>query len=241
MNISRYISKLFYPEKCVFCGRTIPFLDSFCHNCALSECNTPESFCCYCNSQRCHCEKTDRRLRHITAPYIYTNAAKEIIISLKFRKKKHYSSLLSEGIVRKVIEDFSDVSFDFVTFVPTNDKVKRQRGYNQSELIALNVADRLFLPCVDALVKTKDTAHQHYLSAEMRQKNLSDAISVKPDVDIKGKTVLVCDDIKTTGSTLLVCQELLLTSGASDVYCAVAAIPIFGKADIGIDKTDKKI
>jgi len=121
------------------------------------------------------------------------------------------------------------------------DKARKLRGYNQSEIIARQTAKRLFLPCIDTLIKSKETPKQHYLSAESRQKNLADAISLKDGADLKGKTVLICDDIKTTGSTLLICEQLLLKAGASDVYCAVAAIPIFGKANIGLDKTDKKI
>lgn len=201
----------------------------------------PEGFCFRCNSRRCHCKSSDPMLRHITAPFIYTDGVKEIITSLKFRKQKHLVRLLSEEISKKVIEDFSDISFDFVTFVPMTDKARKRRGYNQSEIIARQTAKRLFLPCVDTLIKSKETPKQHYLSAESRQKNLADALSLKDGAQLKGKTILICDDIKTTGSTLLICEQLLLKAGAADVYCAVAAIPVFGNAGLSIDKETKNL
>lgn len=121
------------------------------------------------------------------------------------------------------------------------DKAKRMRGYNQSEIMARQIADRLFIPCREILIKTKDTPKQHHLASESRRKNLADAIALKDGTDIKHKTVLIIDDIKTTGSTLFVCENVLLFAGATDVFCAVAAVPVFGNIPVSIDKKDKNI
>ncbi len=150
------------------------------------------------------------------------------------------AELLSEVTARKIIEDFPDVNFDFITFVPMTDKAKRLRGYNQSEIIARQIAGRLFIPCHEILIKTKDTPKQHHLTSESRRKNLADAITLRSDISVKDKTILICDDIKTTGSTLLVCEKLLMSSGASEVYCAVTAIPVFANIPAAIDKEGKK-
>lgn len=240
MGIPKYISRIFFPRKCVHCGRTIPFFDDFCHQCSLKQCSIPEDFCFHCNSRSCRCDDFHRKLSHISAPFLYTDGAKKIIYELKFRKKRYCAELLSEEIARKVISDFPDVNFDFVTFVPMSGNAKKRRGYNQSEILARKVAKRLFLPCCEALVKTKDTPKQHHLNAENRRKNLADAICLNDKADIRDKTILILDDIKTTGSTLLVCEETLLKSAAADVYCAVAAIPVFGNIPLSIDKKDKK-
>ena len=241
MNISTWISRIFFPEKCTHCGKLIPLSDSFCHKCTLNECSVPEGFCFHCNSRSCRCTEDSPVLRHITAPFIYTDAAKELITSLKFRKRKDFAIPLSEALAKRIIEDFSDIDFDFVTFVPMTDKAKRKRGFNQSELIARGVAERFFIPCIDALVKTRDTPSQHYLSAEERRKITADVITYKDKAQIKGKTVLICDDIKTTGSTLLACQKALFDGGASSVYCAVAAIPVYGNLSRSIDKESKNL
>lgn len=163
-----------------------------------------------------------------------------ILTELKFKGKSYSAELFSEEIARKVISDFPDVHFDFVTFVPMSDNAEKRRGYNQSELLARKVAKRLFLPCRKTLSKTKDTPKQHYLNASGRRQNLEDAIILKEGTQIKGKTVLVLDDIKTTGSTLMVCEQVLLSAGARDVYCAVAAMPVFGNIPLSIDKKGKK-
>ena len=241
MKITAWISRIFFPERCTHCGRLIPVYDRFCHKCSLNECSVPEGFCFHCNSRSCRCTENTRVLSRITAPFIYTDAAKELITSLKFRKQKSCALPLSEALAKRVVEGFCDTDFDFVTFVPMTDKAKRKRGYNQSELIARGVAERLFIPCVEALIKTKDTPSQHHLSAEERRKIPSDAITHKDGAQIKGKTVLICDDIKTTGSTLLACQRALVKGGAAAVYCAVAAIPVYGNPYHGIDKEIKKL
>lgn len=240
MRIAKYVSRIFFPRKCTHCGNIIPFSDDFCYRCSLRECAIPEGFCFHCNKRKCHCDEAQRRLRHITAPFIYTGGAKRIIFRLKFRKMKYCAPLLCEGVAREVIENFSDADFDFVTFVPMSNGSKKRRGYNQSEVIARLVAKKLFIPCSEVLVKTKDTPKQHFLDRESRQKNLADAIFLREGADLKGKTVLLCDDIKTTGSTLFVCEDVLISAGVKDVYCAVAAIPVFGNNPVSIDKKNKK-
>ena len=240
MKISKYISRIFFPGKCIHCGSIIPFSDDFCRQCSLKECTVPEGFCFHCNSRQCRCEDTDTKLRHICAPFIYTDGAKRLLTELKFKGKSYSAELISEEIARKVISDFPDVRFDFVTFVPMSDNAEKRRGYNQSEVLARKIAGKLFLPCREALKKTKDTPKQHYLNASGRRQNLADAIILREGTEIKGKTVLLLDDIKTTGSTLTVCEEVLLSAGARDVYCAVAAIPVFGNIPRSIDKKDKK-
>ena len=79
MRSSIYFSRIFFPEKCIHCRKIIPFSDSFCHRCSLIECRTPESFCFHCNSRECRCQEHNSKLRHLTAPFLYTDAAKELI------------------------------------------------------------------------------------------------------------------------------------------------------------------
>lgn len=240
MRFSKYISRIFFPRKCIHCGSIIPFSDDVCLQCALKECTVPEGFCFHCNSRQCRCKDSQPKLRHISAAFIYTDAAKRLITELKFKRKKYRAELLSEEIARRVISDFHGVHFDYVTFVPMSNNARKRRGYNQSEVLARKVAKRLFLPCREALTKTKDTPKQHYLNASGRRKNLADAVTLKKGTQAEGKTILILDDIKTTGSTLMVCEEVLLSAGAREVYCAVAAIPVFGNIPLSIDKKDKK-
>lgn len=238
--LSKYVSRVFFPRKCIHCGRIIPFSDDFCCRCSLRECAVPENFCLHCNNRECRCEDAQPKLRHISAAFIYTDAAKRLITELKFKRKKYRAELLSEEIARRVISDFHGVHFDYVTFVPMSSNARKLRGYNQSEVLARKVAEKLFLPCRETLIKTKDTPKQHYLNASGRRKNLADAVTLKKGTQAEGKTILILDDIKTTGSTLMVCEDVLLCAGAKDIYCAVAAIPVFGNAPLSIDKKDKK-
>lgn len=100
--------------------------------------------------------------------------------------------------------------------VPMHAKRKMLRGYNQSEVLAKVIADRLDLPLVDALARTRDTVQQARLEGEARAKNLKGAFCVIDDV--KDQNILLIDDVYTTGATAIECAETLRNAGANNVY-----------------------
>ena len=131
---------------------------------------------------------------------------------------------MAREMTNKINESFCDINFDFVTFVPLSKRRYRKRGYNQAELLALKIADRLSIPCLKSLNKIRETETQRGASAKERRVNLFGAFDLVDGFDIDGKTVLLVDDVKTTGSTLNECSEILKAYGAKAVYCSVFAV-----------------
>ena len=223
--------RIFYPYKCEVCGKIVPIEKDYC-NC-FNEKITKVSFdfCDHCgqDSYKCVCDISEIKLPHITAPFVYSGFIKNYILSYKFYDKKHFHKKLGEAMFERFISCYPDVSADFVTFVPVSENTHIRRGYNQSELLARTVSEKLKLPLVNTLIKIKETVPQSELGATQRNRNLIDAFEVVENVDVYGKTIILCDDIKTTGNTLSLCIDLLYGLGAKEIFCLCAAISDFEK------------
>lgn len=104
---------------------------------------------------------------------------------------------------------FNDI--DAIVPIPLTPKRQRQRGYNQSYMLALGIAKRTGLPIItQAVVRTKFRQTQTHLDKDERQANVKDAFAiVKPDL-LRGKHILLVDDIVTYGFTLRSCISKIL-------------------------------
>ncbi len=122
----------------------------------------------------------------------------------------------------KLIEVPHAWPIDVVIPVPLHENKRRQRGYNQSALIAHALAGRLELPFEeDWLSRVRDTGSQTQLSAAARAENVAGAFIAKPG-KAAGKHVLIVDDVLTTGATMNECAMALRRMGAAGVYGATA-------------------
>jgi ComF family protein len=116
-------------------------------------------------------------------------------------------------------------SYEYLTIpVPLHPRRLRERGFNQSLLLARHVAGKLnteldFL----SLRRVRYTLPQTGLGKEERRKNVRGAFQVRNPEAVKGKTVLLVDDVATTGNTLNECARVLIRSGCKKVFCLVLA------------------
>jgi ComF family protein len=107
--------------------------------------------------------------------------------------------------------------------IPLDNKKLRNRGYNQSEELAKEMAKILKVPVIsDVLIKIKPTKAQAESTKQAREKNLEGAFTVKNPSAIRpeghpGKIFLV-DDVYTTGSTMEECSKILKQAGAKEVW-----------------------
>ena len=116
----------------------------------------------------------------------------------------------------KLLLDLDVTAKDAVIPVPLGIKGLRERGFNQSLLLAKVISENAKIPLViDGLMKIRETHPQVGLSAKERAKNLKGAFSSTGDFH-KMKLLLV-DDVMTTGATANECARQLLKAGAEDV------------------------
>jgi ComF family protein len=109
--------------------------------------------------------------------------------------------------------------------VPVHAERRRQRGFDQAELLARAIAERLGLPALNALERVGRTAAQHQLGRRARQSNVGGAFAVAErhrDV-VWGKWVVLIDDVITTGSTLAGCAGALYEAGSLAVSALTLA------------------
>ena len=114
---------------------------------------------------------------------------------------------------------------DLFVPVPVHTSRRRERGYDQAELIAAAASDALGHPWRPALVRARATEAQYRLDRRHRARNVHAAFEVRAGstAAVAGRWVVLVDDVVTTGATLVACAEALLASGATAVSAVTVA------------------
>lgn len=149
----------------------------------------------------------------------YEDIIREKIIDYKFENKIYLYRTFSEAITRnKQNIDFIK-QYDILIPVPIHKERRKQRGYNQSELIAKIIADEVrdIKLQVNILKKEKNIVAQSTLNKAKREENIKDVYKIVNSEKIKNKKVLILDDIYTTGSTVNECSKVLNEAECEDV------------------------
>lgn len=150
----------------------------------------------------------------------YEGVMKELIHSFKYSRKTSLAKLFS-NILLKFISKHPEVTkdIDLVTFVPLRPNRLRERGFNQSKLLACGISGHFGLKTEDLLEKAASTKHQNELTREKRLVNLKGAFRAKQSPRIAGRRILLIDDVMTTGATFNECAKTLSEAGAAEVRC----------------------
>jgi ComF family protein len=116
-------------------------------------------------------------------------------------------------------------SIDCIIPIPLSAARYRERGFNQAELIAQEIATRIGKPCqTDVLVRIKNTKAQSTLrGTRARQKNLQGSFIIRNPETIQGKRILLVDDVWTTGSTMNIAAQTLRTAEPRSIIALVIA------------------
>jgi ComF family protein len=101
--------------------------------------------------------------------------------------------------------------------VPVHALRRRQRGYNQAELLSIELARLTRLPVLDLLVRHRPTTRQHGLGRSARLHNLRGALAIRTAAQLPPVAIVV-DDILTTSATLEACAEILRRHGTGRVF-----------------------
>lgn len=166
-----------------------------------------------------------------SATYFRVPLISRLIHSFKYQSLKD----LSEPLSRLLSETLYHTSVplpDIVTSVPLHPKRLRERGFNQSFLLAEHLTHNLneLIPLTQhtsLLIKTRHTKPQSkQQTRETRLTNLENAFDLSPlckDTPLKGKIIWLVDDVTTTGATLTACAKVLKAHGVKEVHGIVIA------------------
>ena len=211
-----FVLDLFFPPKCVFCGK---ILDSGEHG---------YGFCARCQRELPWLrdgqgELTGEFFSLCSAPLRYQDKVRDSIRRYKFSGRRGYYKVYGR-LVAQCVSDHLAGRYDLITWVPLSPQRKRERGYDQSFLLASAAALELGEVAVETLRKARDTPAQSGLTEDaQRRANVLGAYTPVDRSLVEGKRVLLIDDVVTTGATLSECARMLRTMGAADVVCAALA------------------
>ena len=140
----------------------------------------------------------------------YKDLVRKLILDYKFNDKSYLYKTFCEFIVKnKKILDFIK-SYDIIIPVPMHPARIRKRGYNQSALLAKELAKSLEMKVyTNVLLKIKNNKVQSTLNKKEREKNKKNVYKLVKPEKIKNKKILLLDDIYTTGATVNACVKEL--------------------------------
>ena len=146
--------------------------------------------------------------------YRYGGCVRTLLLRFKLRGEPWLAGMIAEQMAEFLLS--REERFFAVSFVPLSKKRQIQRGYNQAELLAREIASRLSIEALPLLTRVRKTKVQSRLSHEKRERNLSGAFGLTEYAQgLAGRRILLVDDIATTGTTLKECAKPLQQAGAS--------------------------
>ena len=208
----RRILEWLFPRKCVLCRKLLQKEETdLCRACRVDQPEYPFG------------KKKVPHIAQLTAVWIYEGDVRRSIHRYKFGGARHYAEVYGRLLAMRIHRDLPGA--DVLTWVPVSRRRKRERGYDQVELLADAISSELGLQKKALLEKFRDNrANSGLKTPAERRANVLGVYKVPEGAEIRGKRVLLLDDIVTTGATASECARVLLTAGAREViFAAVAA------------------
>jgi ComF family protein len=221
---------LFFPSLCRVCGELLdkPGERVVCRSCLESLVPRRSGSCVCCGDFFDGVAESHLCLDCLTSrpPYIlhrscavYDGTLREIILLLKYRGFRVLGRDLARFAQEAVGRD-EDLwwGLDAIIPVPLHPRRKKERGFNQAEVIARELGRVHGLPVLPkALRRVRNIPAQTGLEADARRRNVSGAFAVERPAALKGLAVLLVDDVYTTGSTVKECCRTLRRAGVRSV------------------------
>ena len=228
-----FMLDILYPRKCPVCDRIImPKGALICPRCRRRVCFIGEPRCKKCGKalmfeEKEYCENCKAQERHFVyglALMDYDSVSRKILADLKYHGKRDNADYVAAEMAIRLGREIKRMEPDVLIPVPIHPRRRRLRGFNQAELLAKRLGERLDIQMrADVLVRIRNTRPQKELGSLGRLNNLLEAFAVRR-WDPSWQTVCLVDDIYTTGSTVEACTRILLAAGAKRVYAVCAAI-----------------
>ncbi|MEK9173597.1 MAG: double zinc ribbon domain-containing protein [Patescibacteria group bacterium] len=224
-----FFSKFLFPELCLGCRADLSDSGVLCNDCfsKIDRFSTP--FCGKCRARLPEAKK----ICHRDFPYVlgaatsYNNeVVKKLIYGLKFKSLSSAAQPLT-----KILCDYSEGVFrDMKKFtvlpVPLSPSRLKERGFNQSEIIALGFAEHFKLKLdKNVLIRTRETkpqSEQNYF--ESRFENVRGCFLAKKEAFARTKDVILVDDVTTSGATLIEASRALKEAGVRRIIALAVAM-----------------
>lgn len=233
---AEYLLHVLFSRTCLHCRRDLSFRDEspLCPGCAGGLEPIPELHCKRCGlplpDGGAHCydcrgsKSAEYKCSLIRAAFVFNPQFRSLIHAFKYRPRPGLSRELGK-FLSMAWDRYPEIQqYDTVVYVPLHREKEKERGFNQSRLLAEVLASVKKLTLLEGgLERSRNTRAQAKLSKEERTLNVKDAFNVVKQEKIKGRKILIIDDVSTTGATLEACAVELKKAGAKSVAALVLA------------------
>lgn len=234
-GISEAATGLLYPPHCAACGCPLgPRRGGLCRGCRRARTRLTGPRCATCSQPyagaltatfRCmNCGDRELSFDFATAAYRSRSIVRDLIHDFKYRRQMHLRHLLA----RMLQEGFRDARLaaeppDLIVPVPLHPTRKREREFNQAQVLARLAGARLGIPVAEVLRRRRYTFTQTNFHREERFDNLAGAFELRRGSDVRDRRIALVDDVLTTGSTADACARALREAGAAAVVVITIA------------------
>ena len=219
-----------YPNTCCFCGKVSR--KSLCEKCEKEIIYVEEPRCKRCGkpirtkeAEYClDCEARVFAYEQGKSVWVHSGKVRWSIYQFKYHNRRIYGKYYAKEMLRLYADKIREWKIEMIVPVPLHRKRKRQRGYNQSEILARIISKNLGVPLGNhVVIRKKNTKPQKSLQHDDRRKNMKDAFQVVR-LDKGIRNILVIDDIYTTGNTIHEVAKCLRDAGAQKVFFLTISI-----------------
>lgn len=225
LNLFYNLISLFYPNVCAACGNTLfQWEHLVCTRCRSFLPRTGYEWNEDNPLARIFYGKV--RLKAVTSCYFFSKEGKvqHLIHELKYKGNGDAGVFLGRELGKSIKDAPLFQGIDYLIPVPLHPKKEKQRGYNQSMMIAQGISEVTGIPVGESfLFRSVNTATQTHKSKEERWQNVKDIFMLRHAEQLEGKYVLLIDDVQTTGATLEACALRLSEVPGIVISCATAA------------------
>jgi competence protein ComFC len=211
--------RFLYPPRCILCQKSLSNQPGLCNTCAemvgLNE------------GKQIDVSQIDG----IDVYFLqaFNDPLRKLIHMLKYQGKTLPGRLLGQALGNGLVGELGMADW-LVVPVPLYSARKRERGYNQSAIIARAMGQVTgFQVCETGLKRVRHTPSQTRLDRKARYLNMDSAFAVRDASVICGRLVILIDDVVTTGATISACVKVLIEAGVKQVVVATVARPELGE------------
>ncbi len=225
-RIYQRLLDILFPRHCAVCDEIVSEAETgICTDCSHKILYIQDPCCMKCGRQlktqeKEYCTECDRRTHYFiqgTALFDYGSMA-DSIFRFKYAGRAEYADFYGKKLYEKKGPWLSMLAADALIPVPAHSSRKRERGYNQAELIANVLSEYTGIAVNTSLIKRcEKTIPMKNLSSAERQNNLKKAFKICQN-DVKLNTIVIIDDIYTTGSTIDTLARLMQSEGIQNIY-----------------------
>lgn len=155
-------------------------------------------------------------MSYLISAYYYKDMIQRLVSRFKFSPEIKIGGVLTNMLYDYIKEIEQIKEFDIICTIPLSRKRLRERGFNQAEVMAKQLSEKMGIEYMSCVYRCRHTLAQSTLKREERLENIKDAF-LADRKKVTGKRILLVDDIHTTGATMNACAKELIQKGAQEV------------------------